>query len=447
MIKNIGLVDRIKVPSERKLTDAGQMHVPCKFARTGSQLYTAKQLGLVDREENEVVEVHREACDVFDEVSMNTFRSAPVTIGHPKNEAGEAIVVTAANAKKIQVGMLEGMPVQDEDTLGGTLILTAQEAIDALEDGTQELSAGYTCDIEDVDGKYFQRNIRANHIAIVSKGRAGSSCRISDEALEIQEAGLEDGAIEAKVAQAKAEKLEQEKKEAKEAADKAKRKANAEAAKEAEEAAKKAAEELAAKPKTKKEKAAAAKEAALVEKAEAVEAQEKAAKEAAEAVAAEELAAKLEAEAAEEVVSRDEAIDLTDELAVQVKLVDELTAELESIKVELADAKEAANQSVTDRCAAIENARLISDFRDLGDKTIEQIERMVVEDQMPEKDLSGKSDTYISAMFEILVDASQGETPMGRLLKKADLGDVAVAKPVNKVAAARKAAIERSKKR
>ena len=82
-VNDVQLADRISVPSERKLTDAGQMHVPCKFARTGTQLYTAKQLGLVDREENEVITVHREAADVFAVDSMESFRSSPVTIGHP----------------------------------------------------------------------------------------------------------------------------------------------------------------------------------------------------------------------------------------------------------------------------------------------------------------------------------------------------------------------------
>ena len=420
-VNDVQLADRISVPSERKLTDAGQMHVPCKFARTGTQLYTAKQLGLVDREENEVITVHREAADVFDASSMATFRSAPVTIGHPKNNDGKAIVVSAENAKELQVGMLEGMPVQDEETLGGVLVLTAQEAIDSLEDGTQELSAGYTCDIEDVDGVYFQRNIRANHIAIVAKGRAGSSCRISDEALELQV--LEDGAVEAKAEQDRAEK---ELKEDKEKKDKATKKAKKAAAIEA-----------------------AAVVAEVVEEAEAVVAED-------EVVEAVEAIDKTVVEAVEAigetvveaVVAEDEGVKLADELAVQVALVDEMVQEIETLKVDLADARLAAEQSVTDRCAAIENARLISDFRDLGNKTIEQIERMVVEDQMPEKDLSGKSDIFISAMFEILVDASQGETPMGKLLKAQSLADVThVSKPVNKVAAAREAAIARSKRR
>jgi len=193
LINGVILSDRIKVPSQRQLTDAGQMIVPCAFARTGTQLYTAGQLGLVDEEPNKIITVHREETEVFDEESMSSFRSAPVTLGHPKDESGKSIAVTADNAKELQVGMLEGRAYRDEDTLAGVIVLTNKEAIDELENGTQELSAGYICDIAEVEGKFYQRNIRANHIAIVDQGRAGSSCRISDEADEVIEA-LEENA-------------------------------------------------------------------------------------------------------------------------------------------------------------------------------------------------------------------------------------------------------------
>jgi len=191
LLSDVSLSDRISVPSSRTLTDAGQMHVPCKFARTGTQLYTAGQLGLVDVDEKKIITVYRDEADVFEDASMDSFRSSPVTMGHPKDADGKPMALTSDNSKELQVGMLEGMPARDEDTLGGVLVLTAQEAIDALEDGTQELSAGYVCDIELVDDKYYQRNIRANHIAIVAKGRAGSSCRISDEALLVDSPEVE----------------------------------------------------------------------------------------------------------------------------------------------------------------------------------------------------------------------------------------------------------------
>ena len=345
IMAEVNLADRIGMPTKRRINDQGQMIVPCTFARTGTQLYTAGQLGLQDRAPNEIVEVHREEADVFDEESMQTFRSSPVTIGHPINDKGEQVQVTAQNSKELQVGMLEGMPVRDEDGLGGTLVLMAQEAIDTVEEGTVELSAGYTCDLEEVDGKIYQRNIRANHIAIVARGRAGPSCRISDEALAVQE--------EAK-------------------------------------------------------------------KAELTDAIAK-------------------AEEAEKLVA-----SLTDELSVQKELVatlkqtaDDQEVALEAIKVQLADAQLAATQGVIERCEAIEHARLIADMRDLGDKSVEEIKRLVVTDQYPDKDFSAKSDAFIEAMFEVLVDQAKGETPMSKLLRDQETHVTVNTPVVSKAEAAR----------
>lgn len=351
-LTGVQLADRVSVPSKRTINDQGQMIVPCNFARTGTQLYTAGQLGLTDKDANEVITVYRDEKDVFDQTSMETFRSAPVTIGHPVNDTGEKIQVTSVNSKELQVGVLEGMPTRDEDNLGGTLVLTAQEAIDALEGGTQELSAGYTCDIEEVDGKLYQRNIRANHIAIVAKGRAGSSCRISDEALDAQDAKLRVELVDAK---------------------------------------------------------------------------------------------------AEIEDRKSEVVKLTDELSVQKELVvtlkqtaDEAEVAVEAMKVELADAKLAATEGVVERCEVIEHARLIADMRNLGDKSVSEIRTLVVVDQYPDKDLSKKSDAFIEAMFEMLVDQATGETPMSKLLKTQET-HVSVTPKVNMVDEARQRMIDKQK--
>jgi len=86
-------------------------------------------------------------------------------------------------------------------------------------------------------------------------------------------------------------------------------------------------------------------------------------------------------------------------------------------------------------------------MRDLGSKSIADIKRMVVEDQMPEKDLSGKSEPYIAAMFELLGDASKGETPMGKLLRTQTNVEVADVKPAGAaVLSARDAMIARQSK-
>jgi hypothetical protein len=274
--------------------------------------------------------------------------------------------------------MLEGMPTRDEDTLGGILVLTAQEAIDALEDGTQELSAGYTCDIVDVDGKLFQRNIRANHIAIVDKGRAGSSCRISDEA-------------DAVIVDTYPEPMEYDFKN-KEAYDNAMICWN---------------------------------EIMTNMDAGSTDDKGKAGGNTGGGSGGAELDGKY---------SHDEAIALTaDEMdATKVALADAQAAtekvevELERTKLELADAVVAASEGVVERCTAIENARLIADMRDLNDKSVAEIHTLVVTDQMPDKDFKGKSPEFMAAMFEILVDASKGETPMGKLIKQADETHVTV---------------------
>jgi hypothetical protein len=215
-IKDVALQDLLVMPTERQITDSGQMIVPVAFARIGTQDYSAGQLGLTDRAPEEIVTLHRKEADVFDEKSMASFRSVPVTVGHPMAD-GKSVNVTSANAAELQKGMLEGMPVRDEDNLTGSIVITDEATIQLIQDGVEELSAGYSCDIvADEDGNLCQTNIRANHIAIVAKGRAGSTCRIADEAEEValsvklaDSVALHD-ALEAKydVAIAKVAKLE-----------------------------------------------------------------------------------------------------------------------------------------------------------------------------------------------------------------------------------------------
>ena len=69
ILASVSLTDRIQVPSARHLTDSGQMIVPCAFARTGAQNYTAGQLGLTDTASDKVVTVMRDEADVFDSAS------------------------------------------------------------------------------------------------------------------------------------------------------------------------------------------------------------------------------------------------------------------------------------------------------------------------------------------------------------------------------------------
>jgi len=129
-----------------------------------------------------VARVYRAEDQVRDAKSLSSFSHAPVTIDHP------AEMVTADNWKKLAVGEVSTEAAWDGNRIRLPLILKDSAAIQAVEGGKRELSAGYTCDLlweagntssgEAYDAR--QVNIRANHVAIVDRGRAGTECRIGD---------------------------------------------------------------------------------------------------------------------------------------------------------------------------------------------------------------------------------------------------------------------------
>lgn len=161
----------------RKTAD-GYLVAEAFAVRTGIQLYAGAEVGLVDRD---AVRVWRPEDEVRSPDSLRTFSHAPITLGHPER-------VTADNWKDLAKGEVSTEAEWDGNKIKLPLIVKDAEAIAAIESGTRELSAGYTCALEFTDGvtpegeayDAIQRNIRINHLAIVPKGRAGSECRIGD---------------------------------------------------------------------------------------------------------------------------------------------------------------------------------------------------------------------------------------------------------------------------
>ena len=73
--------------------------------------------------------------------------------------------------------------IDSEQTLMADLIITDPQLIDEILAGRlREVSVGYDCVYfpEDSGDGYVQRNITANHLAIVPTGRAGPAARIYD---------------------------------------------------------------------------------------------------------------------------------------------------------------------------------------------------------------------------------------------------------------------------
>lgn len=132
--------------------------------------------------------------EVFSPKTLDSMKLKPVTLNHP------AELVTKDNAKELQVGSLGDNPswtkewehrnweeVTDGINCAIDMIITRTDAVEAVLNGKQALSMGYTCDLDmaepgstwcGVEYDFIQRNIRYNHCAIVDSARAGDNAKI-----------------------------------------------------------------------------------------------------------------------------------------------------------------------------------------------------------------------------------------------------------------------------
>lgn len=159
--------------------DDGYLEANVLTARTGVQQYLGDEMG---RPDIPVVNVYRDQAEVFRLSSLETFSRLPMTLGHPP------VMVDASNWKDYAVGSTGDDVLRDGEHLKIGIKITDSDAVAAVQAGKRELSVGYSAEIEWVDGvapdgtKYqaIQKNIRANHVAIVDAGRAGKKARIGD---------------------------------------------------------------------------------------------------------------------------------------------------------------------------------------------------------------------------------------------------------------------------
>ncbi len=174
----MNFTDAVSVAGTRRTAD-GYLIADAKAVRTGIQVYLGSEVG---RPDLETVRVYRSEDEVRSIDSLRSFSHAPVTVDHPKDP------VTADNWKALAVGEVSTAATWDGNRISLPLILKDAGAIKTVAEGKRELSAGYSCDLDwtagkTPDGQAYdaqQKNIRANHVAIVDRGRAGPECRIGD---------------------------------------------------------------------------------------------------------------------------------------------------------------------------------------------------------------------------------------------------------------------------
>lgn len=129
----------------------------------------------------------RHPDDVFKPESIASLKGAPFTNEHPKG------LVDPKTLKKDLVGWLGDNIEIDTIYLKGVVTVADEKAIDDVESGKKEVSCGYTADITDEKGFYNgeeyncrQTNITYNHVSLVKKGRAGAMVKLQLDSNQIE---------------------------------------------------------------------------------------------------------------------------------------------------------------------------------------------------------------------------------------------------------------------
>lgn len=143
--------------------------------RTGVQVYGAGELGLPG-EPDKAVQVYRLEEDVFAPAALASFEGKDITRGHPPE------MLTAENQAGYSKGHLENVRRDGENTVAD-LIIKDPALVSDVENGVlREVSCGYNCTFEPYRDGYRQTGIIGNHVAVVPRGRAGSTVAIKDAA-------------------------------------------------------------------------------------------------------------------------------------------------------------------------------------------------------------------------------------------------------------------------
>lgn len=189
MSKHARRYDVGNITSAQK-TPQGFLRAPAFATRVGVFKYKLPD-GSIRRE-------YRPHDEVFNQESLNTLAGIPLTNKHP------AELLNPKNATKHTVGYT-GDQVEPKDKFVCTTVTIVDDAtIKEVESGNkQELSCGYTCDLDEEPGIYegepydvIQRNIIYNHLAIVGKGRAGPQARLhldSNDAVMVENENPKEG--------------------------------------------------------------------------------------------------------------------------------------------------------------------------------------------------------------------------------------------------------------
>ena len=168
-----------------ELTPEGYLRCWSTIARTGVQMYTDSD-GSIRRE-------YRPESEVASPESLASFAGKAITLEHPK------VLLDSTNTKDYQIGFSGTEVVYDNGFVRAVMTITDQDAIERIMRGdAKEVSAGYRVNYEanagvtdsgeNYDG--IQKEISGNHIAVVRRGRAGPQVKLHLDRLDAADPSL-----------------------------------------------------------------------------------------------------------------------------------------------------------------------------------------------------------------------------------------------------------------
>ena len=153
-----------------------------KISREGVFPYAGWQVGN-DEEPNKIFMVYRPYEELSNPETIKSFDGVPFIEEHEM--IGEGF--TPVDDRPAS-GTLYNIRAEEPD-IYGDIVVYSESVKDSIANGKKELSLGYLCYYEKQKGifqgqvyDYVQRGLLGNHIALVDKGRMGSSVRVQDSA-------------------------------------------------------------------------------------------------------------------------------------------------------------------------------------------------------------------------------------------------------------------------
>lgn len=171
--------DRGRLDSAKRAPSGVGYVLPATVARTGIQIY-------FDGEKE--IREYRPEEEVFHADSIASYEGSTVTVGHPDGGVSPEnwAAQSAGHVQKVASAPTE---IDGQKWVSAALVVSRGDAIEKIGTSSpevREVSVGYTCDLDRTPGtspageKYdaIQRNIRVNHVALVSQARAGNQARL-----------------------------------------------------------------------------------------------------------------------------------------------------------------------------------------------------------------------------------------------------------------------------